>query len=169
VSTESLLDALNRAEPERAERELLACCAARRWADEVIVRRPYHDLATLERVSDAVFERLEWSDIEQALTAHPRIGQRADGTGREAGWSRQEQAAAASGDQQVADELRAGNVAYEDRFGRVFLICATGLSAAEILIELRRRLGNDEESERAVVREELRRIVTLRLRKLVGE
>src|SRR5947209_1611389 len=89
------LDGLNAAEPELAERELLACCAARRWADELIVRRPYHDLATLQRVSDAVFAELTWADIEQGLAAHPRIGERAHGETREAAWSRGEQAAAA--------------------------------------------------------------------------
>jgi 2-oxo-4-hydroxy-4-carboxy-5-ureidoimidazoline decarboxylase len=162
---ESPLAALNTAEPEHAERELLACCAARRWADELIVRRPYHDLETLRGVSDRVFAELSWADIEQALAAHPRIGERAGGDGREAAWSRQEQAAAADGD---AAELTAANEEYERRFGRVFLICATGRSSGEILAELRTRLGNDEETERAVVREELRKIVALRLGKLVG-
>ena len=164
MPTESPLDALNTAEPEQAERELLACCAARRWADELVARRPYHDVETLRRVSDLVFAKLDWADLEQALAAHPRIGERAAGDGREAAWSRAEQSAASGS----ADELRAGNLAYEERFGRVFLICATGLSAGEILAALRARLGNDEETERGVVREELRKIISLRLGKLVG-
>ncbi len=168
MPSESTLDTLNAAEPERAERELLACCAARRWADELIVRRPYRDADTLVTVSDTVFAQLGWADIEQALAAHPRIGERAAGESREAAWSRAEQSAAASDDAVVTAELRDGNVEYERRHGRVFLICATGLSAAEILAELRKRLDNDEETERGVVREELRKIVTLRLRKLVG-
>jgi 2-oxo-4-hydroxy-4-carboxy-5-ureidoimidazoline decarboxylase len=164
MPTEPSLDTLNAAEPEHAEAELLACCAARRWADELIVRRPYHDLETLRRVSDRVFAELDWTDVEQALAAHPRIGERADGDGREAAWSRAEQSGAVG----AAEELRDGNLAYERRFGRVFLICATGLSAGEILAALRDRLGNDEETERAVVREELRKIVSLRLGRLVG-
>lgn len=158
------LDALNVAEPSQAERELLACCAARRWADELIVRRPYHDLATLETVSDTIFAELSWADIEQGLAAHPRIGERAAGADREASWSRDEQSAAAG----AGDELRAGNVDYEQRFGHVFLICATGRSADDIRGNLRDRLTNDEPTERAVVREELRKIAKLRLRKLVG-
>lgn len=159
------LDGLNVAEPELAERALLACCAARRWADELIVRRPYHDLQTLERVSNAVFAELTWGDIQQGLAAHPRIGDRAQGTSAEAGWSRDEQAAAAG---QLDDQLRAGNLAYEERFGHVFLICATGLPAETILDSLTARLRNDEQAERDVVREELRKIAALRLRKLVG-
>ena len=159
------LDALNAAEPELAERELLACCAARRWADELIVRRPYHDVETLERVSDTIFVELTWADIEQGLSAHPRIGERATGEGRQASWSRAEQSAAAT--DQLQDQLRAGNADYERRFGHVFLICATGLTAEAILEDLMNRLSNDEPTEHEVVREELRKIATLRLRKLV--
>jgi 2-oxo-4-hydroxy-4-carboxy-5-ureidoimidazoline decarboxylase len=157
------LDGLNAAEPALAERALLACCAARRWADELVVRRPYHDVETLEQVSNAIFAQLTWADIEQGLTAHPRIGDRASGDSKEAAWSREEQSAAGQHDQ-----LRDANVAYEQRFGHVFLICATGLSADTILASLNQRLRNDEQAERDVVREELRKIAALRLRKLVG-
>jgi 2-oxo-4-hydroxy-4-carboxy-5-ureidoimidazoline decarboxylase len=167
MPTESPLEKLNEAEPERAERELLACCAAHRWADELIVRRPYRDVRTLEQVSDAIFAQLEWADLEEALAAHPRIGERVTGESREASWSRDEQAAV-HGDLDLQEQLRDANVEYEKRFGHVFLINATGLSAEEILGELLSRLGNDDSTERDVVREELRKIATLRLRKLVG-
>ena len=155
---------------QEAEAELMACCASRRWAAEVAARRPYHDLATLRRVSDAALDALDWADVLEALAAHPRIGERAAGEGREAGWSRAEQAGVsntATGDERTA-ELAAGNAEYERRFGHVFLICASGLSAGEVLAALRQRLGNDEDTERRVVREELRRIVELRLGRLVG-
>jgi 2-oxo-4-hydroxy-4-carboxy-5-ureidoimidazoline decarboxylase len=161
------LETLNTAEPDRAERELLACCAARRWADELLVRRPYPDVATLLSVSNAIFAELSWADVEQALAAHPRIGERADGESQEATWSRGEQSAAATTDDAIKAELRDGNLEYERRHGRVFLICATGLSAPEILTALKTRLDNDEDTERVVVREELRKIVALRLAKLV--
>jgi 2-oxo-4-hydroxy-4-carboxy-5-ureidoimidazoline decarboxylase len=164
---ESPLESLNEAEPGHAERELLACCAAQRWADELVVRRPYQDVRTLEQVSDAIFARLEWSDIEEALAAHPRIGEGVTGESREASWSRDEQAAA-RGDLEVQEQLRDANAEYEKRFGHVFLINATGRSAEEILAALRERLGNDDDTERRTVREELRQIANLRLRKLVG-
>jgi 2-oxo-4-hydroxy-4-carboxy-5-ureidoimidazoline decarboxylase len=167
MPTETPLEALNEAEPERAEEELLACCAARRWADELLVHRPYHDVATLERLSDTVFAKLDWSDIEQALGAHPRIGERVTGESREASWSRDEQAAA-TGDLELQERLRAANEEYERRFGHVFLINATGLTAEQILAALRDRLGNDDATEREAVREELRKIANMRLRKLVG-
>jgi 2-oxo-4-hydroxy-4-carboxy-5-ureidoimidazoline decarboxylase len=167
MPTESPLETLNEAEPEHAERELLACCAARRWADELIVHRPYHDVATLERISDRVFAKLDWTDIEQALAAHPRIGERVTGESREANWSRDEQAEA-RGDLDLQEELRVANAEYEKRFGHVFLINATGRSAEQILAALRTRLDNDASTERETIREELRQIATLRLRKLVG-
>jgi 2-oxo-4-hydroxy-4-carboxy-5-ureidoimidazoline decarboxylase len=110
-----------------------------------------------------VLRALAWTDVEQALAAHPRIGERAAGASREAAWSREEQAGASPN-----DELVAGNVAYEERFGHVFLICATGLSGAEILAEVKNRLGNEPATERDVVREELRKIVDLRLGKAFG-
>jgi 2-oxo-4-hydroxy-4-carboxy-5-ureidoimidazoline decarboxylase len=151
-----------------AEAALLSCCASRRWASEVAARRPYHDLDTLVRVSDAALAALAWPDVLEALAAHPRIGERPAGAEREADWSREEQSATATGDDLVAAALAEGNHAYEDRFGHVFLICATGLSAGDVLAALRARLVNEEATERAVVREELRKIVNLRLAKLVA-
>jgi 2-oxo-4-hydroxy-4-carboxy-5-ureidoimidazoline decarboxylase len=163
MSDQSPLDRLNLQEPAAAERDLRACCASRRWADEILARRPYHDLAQLRSVSEQVLRALTWADVEQALAAHPRIGERVDGTSTEAGWSRDEQAGATPD-----EDLVAGNRRYEERFGHVFLICATGLSVPEMLAALRGRLGNDPEAERDVVREELRKIVDLRLGKAYG-
>jgi 2-oxo-4-hydroxy-4-carboxy-5-ureidoimidazoline decarboxylase len=160
---QSSLDRLNLEEPDAAEHDLLACCASRRWADEILARRPYHDLAQLRGVSEQVLRALQWADVEQALAAHPRIGERAAGDSTEAGWSRDEQAGATPG-----DDLVAANRVYEERFGYVFLICATGLSGEQLLTALRTRLGNDPEAERDVVREELRKIVELRLGKAFG-
>ena len=162
------LELLNAAEPADAEHALLACCASRRWADEMLARRPYPDLDLLLLVSGAALEGLDWAGVREALDAHPRIGDRPAGAGTEATWSRDEQAAAGT-DESGGAELRAANVEYEDRFGHVFLICATGRSAPEILAALRERLGHDEETEREVVRAELAAIVALRLGKLVGE
>jgi 2-oxo-4-hydroxy-4-carboxy-5-ureidoimidazoline decarboxylase len=162
---ETPLDRFNVAEPAAAEAELLACCAARRWADELLARRPYHDLAGVRRVSHTVLDELGWADVEQALAAHPRIGERLAGAGTEETWSRAEQAGAADATQQTREDLVAGNIAYEERFGHVFLICATGRSGEEMLMALRERLGNDPGTEREVVRAELTKIVDLRLEK----
>ena len=162
------VEQLNAAREEDAERDLLACCASRRWAAAVLAGRPYRDAAALTALSNATLEALDWADIRQALAAHPQIGEQAAGTGREADWSRREQSAAATPDADLRAALTAGNVEYLRRFGHVFLICATGLPAEEILAALHRRLGNDEATEREVVRDELTRIVRLRLARLVA-
>jgi 2-oxo-4-hydroxy-4-carboxy-5-ureidoimidazoline decarboxylase len=97
-----------------------------------------------------------------------RGGNARDGDTRDGEWSRQEQAGVAGASADTIAALAAGNKAYEERFGQVFLICATGLSAAEMLTALRTRLGNDPDTEAEIVREELRKITGLRLRKLLG-
>ncbi|RFU43132.1 2-oxo-4-hydroxy-4-carboxy-5-ureidoimidazoline decarboxylase [Actinomadura logoneensis] len=161
-------DRLNALPPDEAEAELLACCASRRWAAEVAAGRPYARLADLQAAGAKALAGLEWSDVLEALGAHPRIGERAAGGGREARWSRGEQAGAASAGDDTARALAEGNLAYERRFGHVFLICATGKSAGEVLAELRVRLGNDAGTEREAVRAELAAITRLRLAKLIG-
>ncbi|MFC4059798.1 2-oxo-4-hydroxy-4-carboxy-5-ureidoimidazoline decarboxylase, partial [Planomonospora corallina] len=98
-----------------------------------------------------------------------RIGERAAGPGREAAWSRREQSGTAGADPRVLDALAAGNRAYEERFGHVYLVCATGLPAEELLARLRGRLTAGQEAERGTVRAELAKITRLRLEKLLGE
>lgn len=150
-----------------AEKELLTCCAVPEWARKVASGRPHPDLgALLEAGSDAL-AALSWGEVLEALSAHPRIGERAAGASREAAWSRREQSGAGEADGALRDALTAANLAYEERFGHVFLICATGLSGAEMLAAARARLEHDEEAERSVVRMELGKIVEIRMRKLV--
>jgi 2-oxo-4-hydroxy-4-carboxy-5-ureidoimidazoline decarboxylase len=146
---------------------LLACCDAPSWAAAVRNGRPYGDVASLLAAADEAARRLTPAEVDRALAAHPRIGQRAHRGGTEAGWSRQEQSGVRR-DPGTRHGLAEGNRAYEERFGRVFLICATGLSADEILGSLQTRLGNDGPTEDAVVAEELRSIALLRLRRVVA-
>jgi 2-oxo-4-hydroxy-4-carboxy-5-ureidoimidazoline decarboxylase len=134
----------------------------------MLAAQPYADLAQAIAVSDATIGALDWGDVEEALAGHPRIGERLRTAGREAEWSRREQSAAATDDGELRAALTAGNVEYEQRFGHVFLIRATGRGATEILTALHGRLGNDEATERDVVRDELAGIVRLRLEKLAG-
>lgn len=158
------LAAFNACDREDAEKELLACCASRAFAGAVAAGRPYPDPDRLADAAGRAVQELSWAEVLEALGAHPRIGERPDGASREAAWSRREQAG-------VEDGLRAalaeGNRAYEDRFGHVYLICATGLTGAEMLRRLRERLGHDDETERRTVREELAKITRLRLAKLL--
>jgi 2-oxo-4-hydroxy-4-carboxy-5-ureidoimidazoline decarboxylase len=153
---------LNTAGDDELDAALLACCDVPAWAAALREGRPYDDADALVATADAAARRFTAADVKRALAAHPRIGERPAGDRTEAAWSRQEQAGVTAD-----DRLAEGNRAYEERFGRVFLICATGLSAEDVLEALHRRLGNGEETEAAVVADELRKIALLRLRKLV--
>lgn len=144
------------------EAELSACCASRRWV-AAVGGRPYAGAAELRAAGAAALDSLTWADIEEALAAHPRIGDRVGG------WSRAEQAGMDGAGPDVRAALIAGNRSYEDRFGHVFLIRATGRTADEMLADLRERLGHDVAAERAAVRRELAGIVDLRLARLAGE
>jgi 2-oxo-4-hydroxy-4-carboxy-5-ureidoimidazoline decarboxylase len=155
------LNALSRAD---AEAELLTCCASRRWAAAVADGRPYDSTAELLAAGTEAVRELDWPDVEEALAAHPRIGDRPRGRSRESGWSRDEQSGVGDADRAAFAD---GNAAYEERFGHVFLICASGRSAGEMLAELRERLANEPRAERRVVQGELAKIAGLRLRKLV--
>jgi len=148
--------------------ELLAVCAAPQWVAAVVAGRPYRSRDALLAAAGAAVDSLSWEQVRQALAAHPRIGERAAGDGREAAWSRQEQSTAStSADGETRSALVRANEAYEKRFGHVFLIFASGRSPAEILAAARARLGNDEATERVVVTGELRKIALLRLERLL--
>lgn len=162
---------------DEAQDALLACADVPRWASAVLERRPYPDVTALLETADTLARGFTGAEVESALAAHPRIGERSAGAGAGAAFSRREQAAAlGSIDGQGDDDTENGasgahalvevNRAYEQRFGRVFLICASGRSAADIVAEGWRRLGNDDETERQEVADELRRITLLRLRSL---
>lgn len=162
------LDSFNRLEVEAAAAALESCCASPGWAQRVAGGRPYRDAASLVAAGEAAFDVLDRPAVETAVAAHPRIGERPAGGGRESAWSRDEQSGVRTATGVEAD-LAAANSAYEQRFDRVFLVCATGLSAQDVLAEAKRRLGNDEATEWAETTGELRKIVRLRLAKLVHE
>ncbi len=150
------------------ESRLLAVCAAPAWGSAVAALRPYPSRAAVLAAADAAARALSWPDVLRGLSAHPRIGERAQGESTEAAWSRREQStAASSGDDATRAALTAANHAYEDKFGHVFLIFASGRTQEEILAAARDRIGNDEQSERAIVADELRKIALLRLERML--
>lgn len=157
---------------EEAETHLLTCNASRTWARKMVANRPYADESGLIAAAVAGVAELSWIDVEEALDAHPRIGEREAArhqSEREARWSADEQSGASEADARVLAELAAGNLAYEEHFGHVFLIRAAGRSAAEMLAELQHRLGNPVAEEHLVVRRELADITGRRVRKLLEE
>ena len=153
------LASFNASAPAAAKALMMSCCASRRFASAMADGRPYPSLHGIETAISTVFASLTWDDVLEAMAEHPRIGARA------AGQSAAEQSGVADSSRAA---LAAGNAAYEERFGHVFLICATGLSGEQMLAALRERLQNDESSERRVATAELRKITVLRARKALG-
>jgi len=157
------LGAFNAAPHDAAEHDVLTCCDSRSFAKLIADGRPYRDVAALDAAIHSAFDALTWDDIVEAMRGHPRIGERTTSAASAA-----EQATAAAAGDEVRQAIAAGNVAYEQRYGHVFLICASGRSGPEILTDLRARLLNDPISERAVARQELMKITRLRLAKLLS-
>jgi len=151
---------------EEATRRLLTCLNVPRWAAEVARGRRYADYAALAAQAVASAAQLSDAELSSALDGHPRIGERA-GAGHDAEFSTREQARVDHNDAAVMAALAEGNREYEQRFGRVFLIRAACRSSSEILTELRRRLGNDDETERAETVAALREIALLRLKSVM--
>ena len=156
------LDELNGLPDAEARRALLACCGSERWARKVAAKRPFRSVDELHRVAEDEWQGLDVHDWLEAFSKHPRIGERSTG------WSHQEQAATRSAPDDVLASLTRRNHEYEERFGHVFLICATGRSAESILADLERRMTNDPAEELRVAAAEQAKITRLRLGKLLS-
>jgi 2-oxo-4-hydroxy-4-carboxy-5-ureidoimidazoline decarboxylase len=160
------LTTYNRLTDAEAAHVLSAVCAAPRWVDEVVAGRPYATVDAMVLASDHALTKLSDAEVEQAVAAHPKIGAPPTGPGGEE--SRREQSAVDTADADLATALAEGNRAYEQRFGRTYLVSASGRSGHELLAMLHQRLGNDPSTELAVTRAELAKINRLRLERLVA-
>jgi 2-oxo-4-hydroxy-4-carboxy-5-ureidoimidazoline decarboxylase len=161
--------AFNALPADRATARLQTCLHAPGWADSLLAGRPYPDRESLLATAYRIGVVLDDDDLTSALSAHPRIGERPAGTGRDAAHSRAEQGGVDADDASLAEQLRAGNVAYEEKFGQVFLIRAAGRTGPQILEALTERLANDPEAESRVTRDQLAQIAQLRLGALLDE
>ncbi len=162
------IDEFNRLTDDAAGALLTSCLAVPRWVDEVLSGRPYATAPALVVAAGERAATLTADEVEAALARHPRIGERA-GAGHDAEFSEREQSGVDRDDADLTATMALGNVEYERRFGRVFLIRAAGRSAEEILAELRRRLANAPSKEVGEVVRELGEIAVLRLGQLVTE
>jgi 2-oxo-4-hydroxy-4-carboxy-5-ureidoimidazoline decarboxylase len=164
------LAGFNSADADTARAALALCCVSERWIDGVIAGRPYATLEALKQHSDRIWRELGESDFLQAFEGHPKIGDvsslRKKYAASEA-LAAGEQSSVAAASDDVIERLAAGNARYEKRFGFIFIVCATGKSAAEMLTLLEERLHNDRATELAIAAEEQRRILTLRLEKML--
>jgi 2-oxo-4-hydroxy-4-carboxy-5-ureidoimidazoline decarboxylase len=166
------LAALDQAPGEELRIRLRSCCAAAAWVERIAAGRPYRSAAALLAASDRATAELDRTGLAEALAGHPRIGDTTPAPGtdeRSAAWSSGEQAGVSGAQTTLLDELAAANAAYERRFGHVYLVCAAGRDAAELLEVCRSRLRNDPATERGVVLDELARINRLRLSRLLEE
>jgi len=165
------LDALNALpEPELTTR-LRDCCGSSRWIARMLQERPFRSAEHLLTAAEAAWSHATAEDWQEAFDHHPRIGEPGplSAVSAEAtSWSADEQARAATANPDVRQELARANSAYERRFGRIYIVCAAGLEAEEILADLRRRLANAPDVEQRIAAAEQARITALRLRKLIG-
>ena len=162
------LNALGAAE---AERELLKCCGSTKWAQELAAERPFGGTQELVTAADSIWRKLSQRDWLEAFAAHPKIGGRRAAREQDAqaqNWSEQEQSGARDAGAATLDELAEANRIYEEKFGHIFIVCATGKTAGEMLALLRERLPNDAGVELNNAAEEQRKITRLRLEKLLN-
>ena len=143
---------------------LFGVCSSTIWARRVLAGGPFRNPDALFDRADRVLAELPDAEIDAALDGHPRIGARADNPS-----SAREQAAVSSAGDEVKDQLAQKNREYDEKFGYVYLVCASGRSAEELLDILGERLHNDPDTERRVMRSELAKINRLRLERLLGE
>lgn len=164
------LEWLNSLSHEEAVKTLLQCCGSRRWATEVSQGRPYQKPAELVQKAHDVWWSLEPTDWLEAFRSHPKIGEKkavAPVSTRSSEWSGQEQAGVSNASRETIDAFAALNWAYEQKFGFIFIICATGKTSEEMLAALKQRLENDPQTELPIAAAEQSRITELRLKKLI--
>lgn len=162
---------LNSLSADEAQFELLKCCGSKEWARRVCQARPFSNVDELTKQSEAVWRSLERSDWLEAFRSHPKIGERkASSTVAAAAekWSEQEQAGIDSSTQDVMSALAELNAQYEQKFGFIFIVCATGKSSEEMLALLRERFGNSPEEELRIAAVEQAKITELRIKKLIN-
>ena len=155
---------------DAAAAQILPCCGSTAWAFEMARRRPLRDDAEVAAASDDIWGCLNKSDWMEAFRSHPRIGESRAPSSADAdpaAWAMEEQKKVADADDAVKIALAEGNREYEKKFGHIFIVCATGKSAPEMLEILQRRMGNDAESELHEAAEQQRQIMQIRLRKLL--
>ncbi|MFE7741841.1 2-oxo-4-hydroxy-4-carboxy-5-ureidoimidazoline decarboxylase [Nocardia sp. NPDC057455] len=149
---------------DAAYRAVLGCCSSPGFARSLVAGRPYRSVDALLDTADEVLARLPESELDLALAGHPRIGERPRSTA-----SAREQAGVAGAADAVRAALAEGNRAYEERFGHIYLVCASGKSGEELLALLTARLRNDPETERRIMRTELGKINRVRVHALLAE
>jgi len=163
---------LNSLPTTEAESEFRKCCGSKNWARRIIEERPFRSVDELLRRGEIVWWSLEPGDWLEAFSSHPKIGEEkaAQAVAAETQqWSRQEQSTVRNASAEMVQALWELNRKYEEKFGYIFIVCATGKSSEEILSILQDRLNNNADTELRVAAEEQSRITKLRLEKLINQ
>ena len=169
-SSEGVAAALNTMSPEAARAALIRCCGASAWVAQMLARRPYSSDAEVDAAAAQSWETMARDDLLEAFSHHPKIGASLEQLRKKfadtASLSAAEQAGAAGASEQVLTDLQAGNLRYEARFGFIFIVCATGKTAAQMLALLEARIDNPPVLELQLAAAEQAKITRLRLAQL---
>lgn len=161
---------LNSLPAAQAENQFLKCCGSRRWASRMVEARPFENLAGLSETAERIWWSLDAQDWLEAFLSHPKIGEKktaAATSDQSKRWSEAEQAAVNNAADATLQQLAELNQQYEQKFGYIFIVCATGKTSEEMLAILRERLGNDPDQELRNAAAEQAKITQLRLNKLI--
>jgi 2-oxo-4-hydroxy-4-carboxy-5-ureidoimidazoline decarboxylase len=166
------LDQFNALTYEEALKDLQRCCGARRWTTQMVARRPFRSVDDVFAAADQLWATCNREDVLEAFRHHPKIGDVASLRSRFATtkqWAEGEQAGVRAAAEDVLKKLAAGNEAYEAKYGFIFIVCATGKSAEEMLALLEERLQNPPAVEVKIAAGEQAKITRIRLGKLLQE
>jgi len=161
---------LNSLSADEAAKELLQCCGSKRWARQMTDARPYENLADVITRANEIWQSLDRDDWLEAFRSHPKIGEKKSAetvSAQASQWSGQEQSGVSAASTETTNALAALNYAYEQKFGFIFIICATGKTSDEMLAALRTRLDHDPAEELPIAAAEQSKITELRLKKLL--
>lgn len=164
------LQQLNQASQATAQTTFLSCCGSHRWANKMAAARPFADVSALLDQAEEIWQNLDVQDWLEAFAAHPKIGAKkaaSHQTAQSADWSKSEQSGTENADDSVRNELEEANNLYENKFGFIFIVCATGKSAEEMLSLCKQRSNNSETEEIKIAADEQRKITEIRLKKLL--
>lgn len=165
------IDQLNRLSEAAAAETFEQCCGASQWVERMVFSRPFENLAEVLETSDTIWEECDVDDYEEAFSHHPKIGDVESLAKKYANtrtWAAGEQKGVEGADGEVIRKLAEGNAAYEEKFGFIFIVNATGKSAAEMLALLESRLMNDPRDEILAAADEQNKITKQRLKKLLA-
>ena len=165
------LQELNNLDDDDAINRLLLCCGSHRWAREMIEQRPFQSKEQMIRQAEKIWENLSKDDWLEAFTHHPKIGDIDSLREKYAStrnWAESEQSGTKQASDQTLQKLKKLNEEYEEKYGYIFIVCATGKSADEMLQILESRIGNDPDKELKIAAREQNKITNIRLEKLLS-